>query len=140
MPAHVRDGAKRALDALGNTFVPRAVLAHNDLWLGNCLINPRRDGDERLTVIDWCGLSRDGAPMFDLVRLARSMAVPADALRDELLAHCAIVGCEAKQARDYLLIAIGRIGLHLDHMPMDLYLNMAAWTLGQLDSAPGFAR
>jgi len=140
MPTAVRDDARRALDALGDTFIPRAVLMHNDLWLGNCLIDPRRTGDERLTVIDWCGLCRDGAAMFDVVRLARSMALPGDALRDELLAHCDIVGCDPKHARDYLLIAIGRIGLYRDHLPMNLYLSMANWTLQKLDSVPGFER
>jgi thiamine kinase-like enzyme len=120
--------------------MPRATLAHNDLWLGNCLIDPRRRGDGRLVIIDWCGLCRDGTPMFDLVRLARSTALSANALRDELLAHCDIVNCKPKHVRDYLLIAIGHIGLHRNHMPMELYLSMADWTLEQLDRVSGFER
>ncbi len=126
--------ALRSLDA--GQWAPRAVLAHNDLWLGNVLLRQARGPLEaRLVLIDWGGADLRGAPVFDLVRAANSFPVPRASLRSELEAHCAILGCEPRFAEAHLLTAIARMGLQLEYFPVDSYLQMARRSLALLRGA-----
>jgi aminoglycoside phosphotransferase (APT) family kinase protein len=106
------------------------VLAHNDLWRGNVLLDPAlpwpaaaRAG--RFAIIDWAGAETSGYPLYDLIRLAQSVALRGKALADELSLHCRIVGGTLDDARPYLAAALGNLGLHLGQVPETRFVELA---------------
>jgi hypothetical protein len=118
---------------------PRHVLMHGDLWQGNILIRTAgrsaQRWRERAVVTDWAGSKVDGHAIYDLIRLAQSMRLPAKALQVELVQHCRMLGCEPADARSHLLAALGYIMMNLEHFPMERYLQMASSCLTTLDEA-----
>jgi hypothetical protein len=138
----VRSAAGTALARLeAGSFVPRHVLAHNDLWKGNVLLVPGGGPiAERFVLIDWAGALADGHGLFDLVRLARSFKVSRARLTREIAAHCALLGCGVEDAPSHLAGALARMAGALEHFPPDAYRKMAAGafeTLAGAGSASG---
>jgi hypothetical protein len=139
MPLPVRAAAEVALDRLSSkAWQPRHVLAHNDLWKGNILIDrssrsgPARDMKDRFVIIDWPGAMVRGYALYDLVRLAQSFRLTRSGLAQEVSRHCDLLSCSPADAPSHLLTALGHVGLHLEHFPTENYVRMAASCLSYL--------
>ncbi len=141
LPEGVRAAGRRAADRLeAGSWVPRFAVMHGDLWAGNVMIDPRRDEAswaDRFVVIDWASGTVHGPPVYDLIRLARSMGTSRRRLRVELERHCQVLGCELEDARSYLAAGLGHIGLHRGEFPLDRYAELAAQCLALLDRSLG---
>jgi len=137
----VRRGADAALQRLDRgVWEPCHVLSHNDVWDGNILIDRRSVGGsarawyERFVIIDWPGATLRGYGMIDLMRLARMLPIRGRRLREEVGAHCEVLGCDFEDARSHLLAAIGNILRHRENFPMPLFVRMARACLACLES------
>ena len=145
IPNRLRELAQNSLEGLqGGQWAPLHVLAHNDLWYGNVLIDYRNAsgrGDspwrERFVVIDWPGAEVRGYPLLDLMTCCRSFGLAGQQLRTEVVQHCRYLNCDLDQARDYLLVAMGRILTRLEHMPLPMFIRMADMNLQLLASVGG---
>lgn len=142
MTDRVRTVAEWALARLTTrNWWPQYMLMHNDLWKGNILIDnrcvtgdPNRPWNERFVIIDWPGGQVDGYPMFDLIRLAQSLAIGHRQLHAEVVTHCRLLGCEPMDAYAYLAVAIGSMGLQLEHFPVEHYVRMSHACVEALDA------
>ncbi len=122
-----RRAATAALGALGDgSWVPRSVLAHNDLWWGNFVHRDEGNHHEPpFHVIDWAGSDLRGAPFYDLVRLADSLGMGAHGFGRELRAHCVILDCTPESSLHYLSLAMGRLSLNLGEWPAAQFASTA---------------
>ncbi|MES1204672.1 MAG: phosphotransferase [Pseudomonadota bacterium] len=123
-------GSEAAAQLAAGQWLPYTVLAHNDLWLGNVLLESRwfwpvSAAAGRLAIIDWGGADPCGYPVYDLVRLADSTHLTGKVLADEVKAHCEILGCTPRHAKWYLAAALGNLGLHLEYFPEARFLELA---------------
>lgn len=141
LPDRLRNGASAALARLEKkTWSPRHVLAHNDFWPGNVLIDYRnitKRGDrrwrERFVIIDWPTASTRGYPLFDLMRLSMYFKFSDSHLRNELEYHCGYLNCELSEAKSHLLAALAGLLQNLEHFPLPLYRRMAMMCINRLD-------
>lgn len=136
----LRAATLHAAARLGSgAWSPRQVLMHGDLWQGNILIRTAgrsaQRWRDRAVVTDWGGSRVDGHAIYDLIRLAQSMRLPAKDLRRELVRHCRVLECDLADARSHLLAALGGIMMNLEHFPMNRYLCMAESCLATIDHA-----
>jgi hypothetical protein len=115
------------------TFVVRSAVMHGDLWIGNVLLDS--SGARDFMVIDWRGSNIDGFPIFDLVKFAESVRMPARALRAELAAHAERLGCSLEDTYIYLVAALGYIWRNLDQFPPERFAEMAAGNLATMKAA-----
>jgi hypothetical protein len=127
-----RAAAARGLERLQRgDWRPRFVLGHNDLWLGNVLMRgggpfPALLRPDRFVLIDWPASRVRGHALFDLVRMASSFGVGPHRLHAEVAGHCRLLSCALEDAGSYLAAAIGHVGQHLEHMPPELFRQMAS--------------
>lgn len=141
LPDSFRAAARESLDRLdAGRWLPKHVLTHNDLWLGNLLIDHRnvtgragRPWAERFVIIDWPGAAIEGYGLYDLLRFAQTMKLSGDALRDEVRVHCAILGCEPADARSHLMAALGYLLLHIEHFPKPAFVRTAMSCMATLE-------
>src|SRR5664280_1556636 len=99
---HMQAALRRLADcAIGRIqageWKPQHVLAHNDLWSGNLLLDSPTNwlmcvATGQFIVIDWAGALVSGYPLFDLLRLAQSLRVPGKAVAREVQSHMRILG------------------------------------------------
>lgn len=108
------------------SWTPYFVLAHNDLWEGNLLVNKYnvKNVYHGLTVIDWAGGSYRSFAIYDLVRISISLKVSRAVFSDELLAHCAILHCDKRNAMGYLLASFSFLAENLDKFPEDRFIQL----------------
>lgn len=147
LPDAFRAAAREALDRLdAGRWLPKHVLMHNDLWLGNFLIDNRnvtgragRPWAERFVIIDWPGAAIEGYGLYDLLRFAQTMKLSVEALREEIRRHCAILGCEPVDARSHLMAALGYLLVHLEHFPKPAFVRTALSCLATLESVESLA-
>ena len=98
-----------AIEAINNgTWQPCFVSAHNDLWRGNVLSS----NNTKFVLIDWDGVTLKGYAFYDLVRVAGSFNLSKAKFRVTLQQYCAVMGCDKKQAKYYLISAFAF--LHAD--------------------------
>lgn len=141
LPAELRELGRNALERLdAGAFSPRQVLMHNDLWLGNILIDDRnvtgragRAWAERFVIIDWPGAVIEGYGFYDLLRFAQTIKLSGDSLAREVRAHCGIFGCEPADARSHLSAALGWLLINLEHFPKPAFARTAMGCLTLLD-------
>ncbi|MDP6538819.1 MAG: hypothetical protein QF903_14255 [Planctomycetota bacterium] len=142
-PDTLRAAGEAALAGLeAGAWAPRHVLLHNDLWLGNVLIDSRPDGPragrpwaERFVLVDWPGSRLRGHPLYDLLRLAGSMGTGRRVLRAEIAAHAAILGCDPAAARHHLVAALAWLAAHLEECPVEVFARTSAACLARFDQA-----
>ena len=91
-----------AIEAINNgAWQPYFVSAHNDLWRGNVLSS----NSTKFVLIDWDGVTLKGFAFYDLVRVAGSFNLSKAQFQMALQQYCAVMGCERKQAKYYLISA-----------------------------------
>lgn len=91
-----------AIEAINNgTWQPCFVSAHNDLWRGNVLSS----NNTKFVLIDWDGVTLKGYAFYDLVRVAGSFNLSKAKFQVALQQYCAVMGCDKKQAKYYLISA-----------------------------------
>lgn len=89
-----------AIEAINNgTWQPCFVSAHNDLWRGNVLSS----NNTKFVLIDWDGVTLKGYAFYDLVRVAGSFNLSKAKFQMALQQYCAVMGCDKKQAKYYLI-------------------------------------
>lgn len=130
----------RAMERLGSgAWQPKYVLMHGDLWKGNVLFRPRAQSLEwwpnRAVIIDWAASQVSGYAIYDLVRLAESINLPASSLRRELERHCQLLQCELSDTRSYLVAALAYFLGHLGCFQLERYLELTEDCLETLDRA-----
>lgn len=138
-----RLAARSALQRLDRgLWRPMHVAMHGDLHAGNVLLD-NRDATgrsalpwrERFVVIDWCGATLSGRPLFDLIRIAESMRTPHALLAYELAEHCALLGGTRADAVAHTAASLADLGAHLECFPVERYAALADRVLGRLDLA-----
>jgi len=114
---------------------PLFVLAHNDFWEGNVLIDPKSMDNKYkgLTIIDWAGGSYRGFAIFDLVRMALSLGLSKSAFQNELQLHCKILSCDKRQAMGYLLASFAFLSNNLGEFPEERFLQLLHKCFNYLD-------
>jgi hypothetical protein len=145
VPASLRAAADSALGRLeGGQWRPRQVLMHGDLWEGNILIDhapgarlngsagPGKKSGLGFVVIDWETLKVRGYAIYDLIRAAESFRISSVKLAAEIASHCRVLECDRKDARSYLVAALGHQFLTREHMPIALYQQMVSSCLDTL--------
>jgi hypothetical protein len=133
MSRSVRAAAEQALNRLHNgLWIPRRVLMHGDFWLGNILLRSKEMPSarrspwwDRFVVIDWAGSRLDGFAFWDLFRLAQSVRASNRRLSHEVVAWARMFDCDPTDARSYLAAALGDLGLHLNHFPVERFVELA---------------
>jgi hypothetical protein len=105
---------------------PFFVLAHNDLWQDNILVNTKNTGNpfHGLTIIDWAGANYNSFAMYDLVRLALSLDLSKHKFKHELVLHCEILGCNKRDSLGYLLASFAFLAENLDQFPEDMFIKV----------------
>lgn len=123
----IRESASFAIERLASgRWKPRYVLAHNDFWDGNLLLQQQnqQDNDFGFIVIDWPGAIIKGHAIYDLIRMSRSLKLGRKRLLQELQQHCKILDCKLVDSSGYLLASLGFLGMNLGHFPMDNYIRL----------------
>ena len=138
MPIEVRSAAAVAIERLKEgRWQPRHCFMHGDLWKGNILLAPRNRGRRRFVLIDWGSSMVRGYGIFDLLGVASSTKPRRYRLRNEIEAHCEILGCEFADARSHLLAALGHRGMNLGYCPFANYSAASLECLRRLSSIGG---
>lgn len=135
LPLDVRNAAKEALTQLqSNSWHPRLMLAHNDLWSGNFLkALPENEHEWPFSIIDWAGSEIAGHGIYDLVRLAIDINISPSKCAKQLLIHCDALKCQPLQAKYYLLSALGNLAENLGHWQVDRFVGTTISCLEYLD-------
>lgn len=121
LDARVKDTINMQVQSLEEgQWLPHFVLAHNDLWIGNVLIN-KHNG---VTIIDWASAHYKSFAIYDLVRLSMSLKLSKRVFHRELQAHCQILQCETKDSMGYLLASLAFLSENLDHFSEDRFLML----------------
>lgn len=116
---------------------PRHTVDHNDLWLGNVLLNSRNrlGGHTRhgFVVIDWVGANQQGFGIYDLIRLARGLKISDARLRQQILLHSEALHCCPEDTRGHLLACVGRLHEHLEYFPEERFIRTLHHCVERLD-------
>lgn len=106
-----------------HSWSPFFVMAHNDFWLDNILIDENNIENKfhGLTVIDWAGSNYKSFAIYDLVRMAISLRLSRTAFSAELLAHCNILNCNKRNATGYLLASLAFLADNLEQFPEERF-------------------
>ena len=122
----IRESASFAVKRLeSKQWYPRYVLAHNDFWGGNLLLQTdQQDNGFKFIVIDWPGAIIKGHAIYDLIRMSMSLKLSTKRLMQELQQHCDILDCVLVDSRSYLLASLGYLGMNLDHFPVENYIRL----------------
>ena len=125
-PEDMRRAASRAVSAINSAdWVPRVTVMHNDFWWGNVVFaDPQRSGGLGFQFIDWAGAEDQGYPVFDLVRMAKSLRLRNNALRRHLSNHAQALDCDIRCCEYYLLGALANLGCKLEYFPEERYISM----------------
>lgn len=134
----VRAGVGASLDAVeSGAFKPSMGPVHNDLWHGNVLL-PRfasgaKPGRWPFLLIDWGASTLVGFPLWDLLRILRSLRIPNPVAARILRRHCEGLGVSLEQGRYGLLLALADLGVYRNEFPLELYLKSVSECLAYFD-------
>jgi len=112
--------------ARARTWQPRHVFMHDDLWVGNFLIDQRSAGGRtfgRFVVIDWAGSRVRGYPMYDFLRLSVSFGLTGRMFARALDQYCAALGYSRTEGGYAFANAAAELGQRLEHWPRRSYLS-----------------
>ncbi len=126
--SEISSAIEKSIDRLElNYWRPRYSIDHNDLWLGNIMLNPLNISKikSRYTyvIIDWGGANQYGYGIYDLIRLSYGLRLSDVQLRMELIKHSKALQCNLKDLSGHLLASFGRLHQHLECFPEDVYLK-----------------
>ena len=108
-----------AIEAISNgAWQPYFVSAHNDLWRGNVLSS----NSTKFVLIDWDGVTLKGYAFYDLVRVAGSFKLSKAKFQVALQQYCAVMGCDKKQAKYYLISAFAFLYADLGEWQYERFL------------------
>lgn len=119
-----------------NLWKPLVAMEHGDLWAGN-ILRPCDHGTSDVwkpwqyllrssfVVVDWYGSRLRGRPIYDLVRLGRSLNLTRGRLRSAVRAHTEALDCDERDAMGYLLASLGGLALQADNFPMARFVPLA---------------
>ena len=99
---------------------------HDDLWVGNVLINQRSAGGRtfgQFVIIDWAGSRVRGYPMYDFLRLSISFRLAGGSFFRALDQYCAALECTRTEASYAFASAAADLGQRLEHWPRESYLS-----------------
>lgn len=129
LPSDMRSHASMAMDRIhNNSWNPRFVLMHGDLWKGNILL--KNDSwknflfPKDFIIIDWTGSVVEGYPIYDLIRAVDSFKASNNTLRFECTRHAKALDCSFFDIRSYLLAALGHYGRYREHFPYESWVNL----------------
>lgn len=130
LPFMIRLAARSALARLERAaWKPMHVGMHGDFWYGNILIDesrePHRPWNHRFVIIDWPDARLRGWPLYDLMRIAVSLGLPARTLAAEIDQHCAILGGDRRDAPHHLIASLACLADCLTHFPPERFAAMA---------------
>lgn len=139
--SRARLAARSALQRLDSgRWRPMEVAQHSDMYIGNLLFDhndatqrAHLPWNERFVVIDWCGATLRGQPLYDLLRIAESMCIPHAVLHRELQSHLALLDSPLDDAPAFATAALAALGMELEHMPVELYAQLIDRAFTQLD-------
>ena len=123
-----RDAVMEARTAVqSGGFRPCVGPVHNDLWRGNVLL-PQAESSPRSVrwpffLIDWGASTLAGFPVWDLLRILRSLRVPHRVAARVLRQHCEGLEMSLEEGRHSLMLALADLGLYRNEFPLDLYLS-----------------
>jgi len=108
------------------SWKPYFVLAHNDLWKGNILINKNKVDNSYggVSVIDWAGGFYRSFAVYDLVRVSMSLKVSRSTFQQELEKHCTILLCNKKNLLGYLLASFAFLANNLGEFPEVRFIEL----------------
>lgn len=108
------------------TWQPRHVFMHDDLWVGNVLIDQRSAGGGtfgRFVIIDWAGSRVRGYPLYDFLRLSISFELAGRPFFRALDQHCVALGYTRTEGGYAFANAAAELGQRLEHWPRSSYLS-----------------
>jgi len=122
----IRKAATLSLNRLeSNQWQPRFVLAHNDFWVDNLLLNRGKDDNPHgFIIIDWPDAEIKGYPIYDLLRMVDSLRLNKRRMCEELKKHCQMLDCAIIDASSYLLTSLGFLGMNLGYFPEKQYIRL----------------
>ncbi len=131
---NAKDIARKALYQLSiNLWQPYMVMAHNDLWYGNFLIDNDNPYGMPFKIIDWEGSRLRGHGFYDLIRLAYSVSLSKDSFNEELEKHFRLFECSKIQSKFYLLAALGSLGSNLGNWQEKRFVDTVNESLRYID-------
>lgn len=125
--SELRGLANEALRAMrARTWQPRHVFMHDDLWVGNVLIDQRSAGGRkfgRFVIIDWAGSRVRGYPMYDFIRLSLSFGLVGRPFARALDQYCSALGYTRSEGGYAFANAAAELGQRLEQWPRSSYLS-----------------
>ena len=119
----IRSDIQKQISGLSNReWAPYHVMAHNDLWTGNILLNKKNTYG--ISIIDWAGADYESFAVYDLVRLAMNLRVGDKFFVAQLRSLCDVLECDPEHARGHLLSSFAHLAANLDNFPHDRFVKL----------------
>jgi hypothetical protein len=122
--------------ARAGDWQPKHVFMHDDLWVGNVLIDQRSPGGPmfgQFVIIDWAGSRVRGYPLYDFLRLSISFRLAGGPFFRALDQYCAALGYTRAQASYAFAGAVADLGQRLEEWPRHSYLSTIERCYRKLD-------
>ena len=74
-------------------------------------------------LIDWGASTLEGFPVWDLLRILRSLRVPNRVAARVLRQYCEELDMSLEEGRHSLMLALADLGLYRNEFPLELYLD-----------------
>ncbi|MEE3326292.1 MAG: phosphotransferase [Myxococcota bacterium] len=116
-----------AADVESGDFAPKVGPVHNDLWRGNILLplarSSGRDSGRPFVLIDWGASTVAGFPLWDLLRVLRSLRIPDRVARRILRRECQALGMSLQDGHRSVFLALADLGVNRNEFPLELHLQ-----------------
>lgn len=119
---HIKKEVYNTIEKLNDKrWVPYYVLAHNDLWTGNILLN--KSEKYRFVIIDWAGAKLKSFAISDIITLFINANFSKKRLKKELKILCDILKCNIDDTKCYVLSSFAYLGMNLGQFPENRYIE-----------------